>query len=365
MASGFGAGLGGEMLQEILSRKFREAAAMRELDQRAHADEQSYKIRQQEIQERAADRAERQQMMQAAQAEAAKAKQQAAAVRLSGVLTPGQRVGAQTVDALDAGDAGDLVKDRGQRLDSTNLSGVVNTAGAAPRILGLAKTDNPGMAGTFTGTAQQIQGQQDREDRAAQIAQARQDKIDAQRQAAQDRLDAQKQAQEGRKELAHVVASLRPSTASSQADGAAAQQKETNEVQDALSLIQQIRSDKALPTSTGPLQGRGLGMLQDLEGVTRVRALHDNLVNRMSLAQAGKLKGQGQISNMEREMLQKAATALSLKLGDADYLNELAKVEAQFQRMLTGPRATNASPPAATPAAETPEQRLKRLLGGG
>lgn len=144
------------------------------------------------------------------------------------------------------------------------------------------------------------------------------------------------------------------------------EQREQNEVEDAIKLIEQIRNDTARPTATGPIQGRGLGMLQDLEGVTRVKALHDNLVNRMSLAQAGKLKGQGQISNMEREMLQKAATALTLKLGDADYLNELAKVEKQFKRMLTGPRAVNAPAPTAAPGGkETPEQRLKRLLGGG
>jgi hypothetical protein len=118
--------------------------------------------------------------------------------------------------------------------------------------------------------------------------------------------------------------------------------KEQNEVQDSLDLVKQIREDRARASSTGPIQGRGFGALADLEGFTRVKALHDNLVNKMQLAQAGKLKGQGQISNMEREMLKNAATALDMKLGDPDYLSELGKVEAQFQRMLTGPRAVNA-----------------------
>ncbi len=129
--------------------------------------------------------------------------------------------------------------------------------------------------------------------------------------------------------------------------------KEQNEVEDALGLIKQIREDKSLPTATGSIQGRGVGLLQDLGGVTRVRALHDNLVNKLQLAQAGKLRGQGQISNMEREMLSKAATALQLKLDDPDYLNELTKIEGQFQRMLTGPRAskpTGGGAPAAKPA---------------
>jgi hypothetical protein len=119
-------------------------------------------------------------------------------------------------------------------------------------------------------------------------------------------------------------------------------QREQNEVEDSLALVKQIREDQARSIATGPIQGRGLGAVQDLEGYTRVKALHDNLVNKMQLAQAGKLKGQGQISNMEREMLKNAATALDRKLGDADYLNELAKVEQQFQRMLTGPRTVNA-----------------------
>jgi hypothetical protein len=119
-------------------------------------------------------------------------------------------------------------------------------------------------------------------------------------------------------------------------------EKEQNEVEDSLALIKQIRDDKARASSTGPLQGRGLGALADFEGYTRVKALHDNLVNKLQLAQAGKLKGQGQISNMEREMLKNAATALDRNLGDGDYLNELGKVEAQFQRMLSGPRATTA-----------------------
>jgi hypothetical protein len=122
--------------------------------------------------------------------------------------------------------------------------------------------------------------------------------------------------------------------------GAAAQtaqaQREQNEVEDGIALIQQIRNDKARPIATGPIQGRGFGAVQDIEGYTRVKALHDNLVNKLQLAQAGKLKGQGQISNMEREMLSKAASALQRQLGDDDYLNELAKVETQFQRMRGG-----------------------------
>jgi hypothetical protein len=114
-------------------------------------------------------------------------------------------------------------------------------------------------------------------------------------------------------------------------------QKEQNEVSDSLALIDQIRKDPALSSSVGPLEGRGVGYATaGPEGYTRVKALHDNLVGKLQLAQAGKLKGQGQISDKEREMLRNAATALDRKLGDKDYLNELGKVEAQFKRMQQG-----------------------------
>ena len=160
------------------------------------------------------------------------------------------------------------------------------------------------------------------------------------------------------------VAQVRHPDATAAATDAAAK-TEQNEVEDSLARIKRIREDKARPIATGPIQGRGFGAFADLEGYTRVKQLHDNLVNRMQLAQAGKLKGQGAISNMEREMLAKAATALDRKLGDPDYLTELANVEQQFQRMLTGPRVANAPGGGGAPAQETPEQRIKRLLAGG
>lgn len=139
-------------------------------------------------------------------------------------------------------------------------------------------------------------------------------------------------AQAGRNALA--VANVRhPDTAS-----AAAQEKEDNEIQDSLDVIAQLRNDKALPTSTGPIQGRGAGALWGLEGFERVKSLHDNLVNKLSLAQAGKLKGQGPVSNFERDMLAKAATALKMQLGDKDYLTQLDNVEQFFKRQQHGPR---------------------------
>lgn len=119
------------------------------------------------------------------------------------------------------------------------------------------------------------------------------------------------------------------------------QAPQQNEIEDTLALIEQIQRDPSLAASTGPLDSRGLGMVTDTTGVTRVNALHNQLVGKMSLAQAGKLKGQGQISDKERALLRDAATALTQHMGDADYLNELGKVRSQFEHMRGGPAAAH------------------------
>jgi hypothetical protein len=72
--------------------------------------------------------------------------------------------------------------------------------------------------------------------------------------------------------------------------------------------------------------------------------MHDNLVGKLQLAQAGKLKGQGAVSDAERMMLKQAATALDRTLGDPDYLNQLTKIEQQFQRLQGGGGARPAAP---------------------
>jgi hypothetical protein len=124
----------------------------------------------------------------------------------------------------------------------------------------------------------------------------------------------------------------RPYSASQTSNGP--DQKQANEVEDAIKLIDQIDTDPALNKSVGPLDAYGLGKLGgDVSGVNRFEALHNELVGKLQLAQAGKLKGQGQISDKEREMLRNAATALTRKMSETDYRAELKKVRAQFQRM--------------------------------
>lgn len=125
--------------------------------------------------------------------------------------------------------------------------------------------------------------------------------------------------------------------------GPTAQQQ--NEVQDTLALIDQIDKDPALNKSVGPVDQYIGGVISgDPAGVNRFRNLHNELTGKLQLAQAGKLKGQGQISDKEREMLKGAATALNPNTSEADYRKELQKIRTQFERManpgMAGPSAT-------------------------
>lgn len=144
-------------------------------------------------------------------------------------------------------------------------------------------------------------------------------------------------------------------------DTAGAQQQ--NEVQDTLALIDQIASDPALSANVGPIDSRGLGFVRDPGGNARFTSLHDQLVGKMSLAQAGKLKGQGQISDKERAMLAAAATALNRGLQDPDYKNELGKVRKQFEQM-ANPGALPAHGAGGTIRARDPQGNLHEAAAG-
>lgn len=121
-----------------------------------------------------------------------------------------------------------------------------------------------------------------------------------------------------------------------------------NEANDALDLIDQIGSDPALSTAVGPVDAY-IGKARDLSGVNRFEALHNQLVGKLQLAIAGKLRGQGQISDKERAMLKQAATALNRNLSEEDYKIQLEKIRGQFQRLLPGGGAVPAAPAGAGP----------------
>ncbi len=157
------------------------------------------------------------------------------------------------------------------------------------------------------------------------------------------------------------LASLRMAGEPGSAGASPQQQHQQNDVTDSLALIDQILKDPALNKSVGPLdsallntsrEGIGSTLLNaaggaakvltgDPAGVNRFENLHNQLTGKLSLAQAGKLKGQGQISDKERAMLGAAATALSRNMSEADYKTELGKIRQQFERM----QVPGASPP--------------------
>jgi len=128
---------------------------------------------------------------------------------------------------------------------------------------------------------------------------------------------------------AYLAATKQPASTTATPAQTAQQQ---NEVTDALSLIDQIANDPALDTAVGPIDAY-IGKARDLAGVNRFERLNNELIGKLSLAQAGKLRGQGQISDKERALLRDAATALGRNLSEADYKAELAKIRAQFARM--------------------------------
>lgn len=95
----------------------------------------------------------------------------------------------------------EFVQHKDATLGSTNLSGAVQATGAAPRIVGLAQTANPGQAAsdTFLGTAASQRAAQARQDKLAEIAQAAADKKAAAAESAANRED-----------MIRLTASLRP-----------------------------------------------------------------------------------------------------------------------------------------------------------
>jgi hypothetical protein len=130
---------------------------------------------------------------------------------------------------------------------------------------------------------------------------------------------------------------LNARVAGAQAAKAPSADQQQNEVADTLALIDRIQSDPSMTHGVGPVDQYVGGVINgDVTGVNRFKSLHDQLVGKMSLAQAGKLKGQGQISDKERAMLASAATALNRGLSEKDYLTELQNVRGQFQRMQGG-----------------------------
>lgn len=377
LSGGFAAGQGSDALETLLSRLFTEGQAKIRNEQEAQRIAQDAE----RLKMEAADRAERIAATRGIQA-------QTSGLKLAGTLRPKQEITQGQADTLTAGGLEDKI--------------VAPTLGSRNIGPGMASTANPGRGTSFAGLPAQLEEEAQNEELKRQITVAppalrgrltmasllppdkragaisevmREEAKPPERSPAlREYQDAVSQGYKGTFEQYQTADANRKrpvvnvNAGQAQAAADAKAQAQQNEVQDALDVIRQIRDDPARTSSTGPFEGRGAGYATaGPEGFERVKRLHNNLVDKLALAQAGKLKGQGAISNFEREMLKNAATALSLSLGDKDYETQLGKLEEQFKRMLT-PGATPAPPAGGGKPTETPEQRLARLMkaaGGG
>lgn len=99
--------------------------------------------------------------------------------------------------------------------------------------------------------------------------------------------------------------------------------------------------DEILKRDTNPLTGalqlgntKGIFGFNPMEafnktfrpGIETTKAKVEQLKGLLQLAQSGKLKGTGQISDKEREMLAKASTSLNYNMSDADFRKELENI---------------------------------------
>ena len=98
---------------------------------------------------------------------------------------------------------------------------------------------------------------------------------------------------------------------------------EINEARDAMNMIDELSSEEF---DLGAIYGKGERYYPDLirkQSNVDMMAKKDLVIDSLNLMAAGKLKGQGQITENEREMLKRAATTL----GNMDISGEAAKEE--------------------------------------
>jgi hypothetical protein len=170
------------------------------------------------------------------------------------------------------------------------------------------------------------------------------------------------------------LANLRMAAAQgAQGAGPSPQEQQQNEVKDTLGLIDRLASDKALPAAVGPFDswattGMGSGILgsataaahgSSMADVNRFKAAQDQLLGKLQLASAGKLKGQGAVSEMERKILRDAVTSLSASTSEKEYKAELGRLRPQLERLLPG------GAPAATGGGQQVAQEFDFVPGKG
>ncbi len=95
------------------------------------------------------------------------------------------------------------------------------------------------------------------------------------------------------------------------------------EVADTINLIDQVM-DRPLDSVTGAM--RIESNIPGTEGYGTQRLIQQ-IKDKLALAARGQLKGQGQISNFEAEMLRNAVTALDSKMSKEDFIDEMKKIK--------------------------------------
>ena len=134
----------------------------------------------------------------------------------------------------------------------------------------------------------------------------------------------------GREAIARINAKYHPEPrvspleAGRVADAEAARQQAIQDKQTILELTDSITNDPAF--STGLDIGRLSQMVQGTRGYT-FKTKVDNLKSKLTLDARAKLKGQGQISDKESMMLEKAVSMLDMGLSNEAFLAELRRIQ--------------------------------------
>lgn len=100
---------------------------------------------------------------------------------------------------------------------------------------------------------------------------------------------------------------------------------ESKSSNEAIQLVDEILKRDTKPL-TGYLKMGGVPLINQKEA-TATKAKIEQLKGKLQLAAAAEMKGQGQMSDKERELLAKAATALDYNMSDDDFKEELKKIK--------------------------------------
>jgi hypothetical protein len=387
MAMDLGASAGGGIALQDVLRQLAEVAFRK---QQLAQESQRIGIAQQAQTDNTAYRNASLKSLEDERATSAQLRKQASGKQFAETLPMGTKLDQGGLERLtDADMAGpEFVEHKDATLGSTNLSGAVQGGAAAPKILRLMSSANPGQgpSDTFRGTAGQQFSAQSRQDALSAREQARHDREAQLAQAAQDRKDAAAAAQTGREDLARLTASLHGGNADLQRELLqgkidAAQEKTTDKqrtadtarnaavasIDDTSSALDELIDEKGnLKSGVGGTFG-----IDSLRGyipgtsAADAKARLDRLQSRLTVDLLGEMKRQsrtgasgfGALSEKELMVLQNAAARLSSSQSDESARQALLDVRKQLAGMRQ--RAGGATPASTVTPDVKPDYRKK------